>query len=104
MRIRFFDEEKKKMTVIINGDEVTNPVARWVIAGSALVFAVVLIVLLVLIILPLIGVSVAVSLVIAAAALLLIIPLLPLVLLGKWVRGRSDTEGMVETEDRQDIE
>jgi uncharacterized membrane protein len=102
MRIRFFDEEKKKMTLIINGEEVTNPAARWVITGSALVFAVVLVVLLVLIILPLIGVSVAVSLVIAAAALLLIIPLLPLVLIGKWVRGRSNNEGVIEGNEPQE--
>jgi hypothetical protein len=91
MRIRFFDEEKKKMTVMINGEEVTNPVARWLIAGSALVFAIVMVVLVVLILLPLIGVTVAGTLIVAALALLLIIPLLPFLLLGKWIQMRSDS-------------
>jgi hypothetical protein len=93
MRIRFFDEEKKQLTVIINGEEVTNPVARWLIIASAIVFVMVIVVLLVLIVLPLVGVTIAGSLVVAALALLLVIPLLPLILIAKAIQGRSAPAG-----------
>ena len=56
MKIRFFHEEEKRFTVIVNGKEVTNPVAKVLITTGSLFFAVVVIAIILLVVLPIVGV------------------------------------------------
>jgi hypothetical protein len=83
MRIKFYDKENKRLTVIINGEEMGNPVARSLIATAAVMMVVCLVAMLILISLPLLGVEPGSGLMFFVMALVLLIPVLPMVFLAK---------------------
>jgi hypothetical protein len=83
MPIRFYDKEKKRFTLIINGEEKGNPLSRALIGTAAVMVIVCLVAALILVSLPLLGVQPGSGLMIFIMALVLTIPVLPMVLLVK---------------------
>jgi hypothetical protein len=92
MPIKFYDKEKKRFTVIINGEEKGNPLSRALIGTAAVMVIVCLVAALILISLPLLGVEPGSGLMIFIMALVLTIPVLPMVLLVKALKDISQNQ------------
>ncbi len=73
--------------IVINGKEVTNPVARAVIGFLAVAFALGIVVLVCLLVLPLVGITVGVSLGFAGIVLLVVAVLVPVVMIAAGLLG-----------------
>lgn len=86
MRFKIYDKENKKFTLIINGKEVTSPIARALITTAAMMLGVMLLALLILISLPLLGVKPGSGLMFIVMALMLMIPVLPMIFLTRALR------------------
>ena len=92
MRIKFYDKENKRFTVIINGEELGNPIARSLIATAAVMVLVMLVACLVLISLPLLGVQPGSGLMFIVMALVMLIPVLPMVFLAKALKNANSPD------------
>ena len=68
--------------IVINGREVTNPLAKAAIAGLAVLSALIIVGLVLLIVLPLVGVTVGLTVVTVGVILVIIGVLVPLLILG----------------------
>lgn len=86
MRIKFYDKEKKRLTLIINGEEVASPIARALLTTAGIMLIVMVVALLILISLPLLGVTAGSGLMFIIMSLMLIIPVLPIIFLTKALR------------------
>lgn len=92
MPIKFYDKEKKRFTVIINGEEKGNPLSRALIGTAFAMVIVCLVATLILVSLPLLGVQPGSGLMIFIMALVLTIPVLPMVLLVKALRDTTQNQ------------
>jgi hypothetical protein len=68
--------------VIINGQEITNPVARFFIQVGAVIFAALVVALVLFIVLPIVGVVVAGSVGLALLVVAIVLLALPILLIG----------------------
>ena len=68
--------------IVINGREVTNPLARAAVAGLAVLFALAIVGIVLLIVLPLVGLTVGLAFTIVGIALVLAGVVVPLIMLG----------------------
>jgi hypothetical protein len=92
MPIKFYDKETKRFTVIINGEEKGNPLSRALIGTAAVMVIVCLVAALVLVSLPLLGVQPGSPLMIFIMALVMTIPVLPMVLLVKALKDSAQAQ------------
>lgn len=92
MRIKFYDKENKRFTVMINGEEFGSPIARSLIATAAVMVIVMLVACGVLVSLPMLGVQPGSGLMFIVMALILLIPVLPMVFLAKALKSAKSPE------------
>jgi len=92
MKIKFFHEDEKRFTVIVNGKEVTNPIAKVLITAGSLFFAVVVVAVVLLVVLPIVGVVLTGSLALVGVVLLILAILSPILVIVGIATGRGKVE------------